>query len=252
MNHINRVIASFACLVCFTAPVNAAEPKDHAGWNYKFTAYLWGANLTANLDGSDSDPVPFYKLMDNLKIGFMGDFQARKDRWSFNFDMIYMDVGTSFKESFNIPGEGPVNIGAKAHLKGLVVTPNVGYAIVDTDKARVEALFGLRYLDLNLKARLKADDLVLFDDKISGSDWDGIIGARSTLFLNEKWYVPLYADIGTGDSDVTWQVGAGIGYRFNKVNVTAAYRYLKYEFDNDAILDNLTMKGPALGVTIYF
>ena len=37
------------------APVSAAEPKDHSGWNYEFTAYLWGANLTANLDGSDDE-----------------------------------------------------------------------------------------------------------------------------------------------------------------------------------------------------
>lgn len=234
------------------APVSAAEPKDHSGWDYRFTVYLWGANMTANLPGQDNDPIPFYKLVDNLKMGFMGDFQARKDKWSFNFDTVYMDVGTSFKESFTPPGGTPLVVGAKADLKGLVVTPNAGYAIVDSDKARVEVLFGVRYLDLSLKARLKAEDMVLFDDKISGSNWDGLIGARSTFFLNDKWYIPMYADVGTGDSDNTWQVGAGIGYRFNKVNVTAAYRYLRYNFDKDATLDNLTMKGPALGVSFYF
>ena len=43
--------------------------------------------------------------------------------------------------------------------------------------------------------------------------------SRATVFLNEKWYLPLYDDIGTGDSDLTWQLGAGIGYRFDKLNV---------------------------------
>ena len=241
-------------VLSFTTPVNAAEPTDHEGWNYRSTIYLWGANLTANLPGTDNDPVPFYKLLDHLKMGFMGTFQARKDKWSFNLDVIYMDVQDKVSRSFDIPQEGQVDLRVKADLKGLVMTPNVGYAIVDSDKSRVELLGGLRYLDLSLKANLKANDTVLLDGKVSRGDWDGIIGVRATLFLNEKWYLPLYGDIGTGDSDVTWQLGAGFGYRFDKVNVTVAYRYLKYEFDSgsNAILDNLTMKGPALGFSFYF
>ena len=238
----------------FTAPVNAAEPKDHDGWNFRFSPYLWGANLTANLPGTDNDPVPFYKLLDNLKMGFMGDFDARKGNWSFNADAIYMDVKDTTSDSIDIPVLGPVDLSVTGDLKGLVVTPTVGYAIVDSDKARVELLGGLRYLDLSLKANLAANGEVLLDGKVSRSDWDGVIGARATVFLNDKWYMPLYGDVGTGDSDLTWQLGAGIGYRFNKVNVTLAYRYLKYEFDGSsvAILDNLTMKGPALGVSFYF
>ena len=255
---IDRVKFSVTLLVFLAlltpSLASAAEPKDHNGWNYRFTAYLWGANLTANLPGQDSSPVPFYKLLDDLKMGFMGDFEARKDKWSFSVDMIYLDVQDSVSEGITLPGEGPVTLDVYGDLKGLVTTPSVGYAIVDSDKARVELLGGLRYLDLSLKARLTADDMVLLDDKVSRSDWDGVIGARATVFLNDKWFMPLYGDVGTGDSDLTWQLGVGIGYKFNKVNVTAAYRYLRYEFDSssDAILDNMTMKGPALGISFYF
>ena len=251
-----RFSATLLVFLAFLTPslASAAEPKDHDGWNFRFTPYLWGANLTANLPGTDNDPVPFYKLLDDLKMGFMGEFEARKGQWSFNVDTIYMDVKDTVSEPVDIPDLGPVDLSVTGDLKGLVVTPSVGYAVVDSDKARVELLGGLRYLDLSLKANLAADGEVLLDDKVSRSDWDGVIGARATVFLNDKWYMPLYGDIGTGDSDLTWQLGAGIGYRFNKVNLTLAYRYLKYEFDgsSDAILDNLTMKGPALGVSFYF
>ncbi len=255
---INRVKFSVTPLVflAFLIPslASAAEPKDHDGWNYRFTPYLWGANLTANLPGQDSSPVPFYKLLDDLAMGFMGEFEARKDVWTFNVDTIYMDVKDTVTESVNLPELGPVDLGVTGDLKGLVVTPTVGYVIAESDQARVELLGGVRYLDLSLKANLSADGMVLLNGKESRSDWDGVIGARATVFLNDKWYMPLYGDVGTGDSDLTWQLGAGIGYRFNKVNVTLAYRYLKYEFDSgsDAILDNLTMKGPALGVSFYF
>ena len=32
---------------------------------------------------------------------------------------------------------------------------------------------------------------------------------------NREWFVPYYADIGTGQSDFTWQAIGGIGYAFS-------------------------------------
>jgi hypothetical protein len=71
----------------------------------------------------------------------------------------------------------------------------------------------------------------------SGSVWDGIVGARGHVNLTEKWYLPFYADIGTGQSKLTWQALGGIGYRFKWFDFTVAYRYLQisgqiFEFDN--------------------
>ena len=45
--------------------------------------------------------------------------------------------------------------------------------------------------------------------------WDGIVGAKGAFALGDKhkWVVPYYVDIGTGDSDVTWQAELGVGYR---------------------------------------
>lgn len=235
-----------------SGPAFAQEQNSRSDWNNRFTVYLWGANITANTPGSDNAPIPFYKLLDNLKMGFMGDFQARRGNWTFGVDVLYMDLKDSKNESVNLPGEGPVTIGGAVELTAWVVTPTVGYALVDSDKARFEILGGLRYLDLGVKARLGANNEPLLDAKRSGSDWDAIIGARSTINLNEKWYIPLYGDVGTGDSKSTWQLLAGIGYRFKKVDATLAYRYLKYTFDNDELLDDMILKGPALGVSLYF
>jgi hypothetical protein len=41
--------------------------------------------------------------------------------------------------------------------------------------------------------------------------------------LNEHWYLPYYADIGTGDSDLTWQLFGGIGYMFNWGDIKLGY-----------------------------
>jgi len=62
-----------------------------------------------------------------------------------------------------------------------------------------------------LKADLRVDALGARAED-SGSNWDAIVGARGAVDLTEKWHLFGYLDIGAGDSDLTWQAMAGIGY----------------------------------------
>ena len=61
-----------------------------------------------------------------------------------------------------------------------------------------------------------------------------------------------HLDIGTGDTDLTWQALAGIGYRFDRFDMVAGYRYLKWEFDDNSALDNLDISGPMVGGKFRF
>jgi len=65
--------------------------------------------------------------------------------------------------------------------------------------------------------------------------------------------MPLYFDIGTGDSDGTWQGFAGVGYKFKKFNTILAYRYLDYNFDeSNQVMEDLNVKGLFLGFMFKF
>lgn len=78
------------------------------------------------------------------------------------------------------------------------------------------------------------------------SVWDGIIGARGRLALDDRWFVPYYVDFGAGDSNWTSQAMVGLGYGFRWGDVTLAVRSLSYEFDENDV--DLRMTRPALGV----
>ena len=229
----------------------ASERNNSSDWDYRLTPYLWGANISANALGRELD-VPFSTLLDDLSMGFMGDFQVRRDKWPFGLDVLYMDESVSKNESITLPGEGPVNIGGSAELKAWVVTPAVGYALVDSDTKRFEVFGGLRYLDIQAEAKLTAQDEVFLDGKTDTSYWDAIGGALGYFDLSDKWYISVYGDIGFGDSKDTWQLMAGVAYRFKKVDARLVYRYMKYSFDSDDLLDDLVLKGPALGFSFYF
>ena len=53
---------------------------------------------------------------------------------------------------------------------------------------------------------------------------------------------------GTGESDLTWQGIAGIGYAFNWGEIIAAWKYLDYNFKSGQKIEGLNLSGPALGV----
>ena len=81
---------------------------------------------------------------------------------------------------------------------------------------------------------------------------DGIIGAQVLLDLSDKWYLSCYADIGAGDSKLTWQVWPGFGYRLEKIDVVAGYRHLEWETVGGDTIDDVNFNGPMLGVKFRF
>jgi hypothetical protein len=88
----------------------------------------------------------------------------------------------------------------------------------------------------------------------SGSDsvWDGVVGVRGRYELSDKWYVSYHADLGTGDSDYTWQVLGSFGYRFERFDAIFGYRHLEWSFDGEGALDALDISGPMAGIRYRF
>ncbi len=86
--------------------------------------------------------------------------------------------------------------------------------------------------------------------EIDESVWDGIVGVKGRYAFgeNRKWFMPFYLDVGTGQSDLTWQGAAGLGYAFNWGEVLAMWRYLDYNFKSGKAVEDMNFNGPMLGV----
>jgi opacity protein-like surface antigen len=83
--------------------------------------------------------------------------------------------------------------------------------------------------------------------------WDAIVGFKGRNgFEGTHWSVPYYADVGTGDTELTWQAMAGLDYAFTWGNVSLVYRYLYYRQSGTKTLQNFSMHGPALGAKFTF
>ena len=249
------VSSSLLLLVFCWASIAAAQ--DENKWQYEFTIYGWYAGIdgTVNVPGVPgpgvNSTVDASDILDSLEMVFMGGFAAQKNKWSIITDLVYMDVG-GYKNTTLTTGSGqPVNAALDLDISSWLVNGAIGYDVVQAERGTLAVVGGVRYMALDVDTKV---GLLGRQPERSGSEGllDGIVGVRGFIRLNENWYVPYYADIGTGGSELSWQLFAGVGYRFSWGDIRLGYRYLGYDMDDDKVLQDLALSGPVLGVGFRF
>jgi hypothetical protein len=176
----------------------------------------------------------------------MGTYEARKNKWSFIGDLIYMDIGAD--EGATLPN-GTVKVDLQ--LKGLVISMLGGYNFSHSNKNTTDFIFGARYFDIDVGLDLTVNNNTVGD---SGSEtvFDAVIGIRGQLALNENWFMPYHLDVGTGQSDSTYQIIGGIGYKYNWGDLKFVYRHMQWNMDSDSSIADINFSGPVLGATFHF
>jgi hypothetical protein len=77
--------------------------------------------------------------------------------------------------------------------------------------------------------------------------WDAIVGVRGRIPLGQgtPWFIPYYVDVGTGDSDLTWQGATGIAYGMGRWGLGLTWRYLSYDLASGGEIADIDFSGPA-------
>jgi hypothetical protein len=233
----------------------AADPAEEdsalSEWQYDFEVYFWLPNIYVTTATQDHITLTLWDLISNLNWLTMVDFGARKDKWSFGADVIYLHIGDHVQETTGGPFGRPETLDVNVTLKGFISTLSGGYQIAGNDSYQLDVIAGARYLKLKLPLTIDIDDKAEHVDP-GGNTWDGIVGVSGVTTLNDKWYVDYYGDIGTGDSDLTWQTRVGFGYKLKKFTATAGLRYLRWNFPKKDELDNMRVIGPYVGAKWFW
>ena len=242
-------------------PVQVVADTRAAADDWQFAASLYffaPAVKGSTASGSDID-VSFDTLLDNLNMTFMGAFEARKGKWSALADVLYLNVGAN--KSAEVPLTGPlgrplgIEADASLKLRGWVLGALGGYNVYDSPRASVDVVAGLRYLEMKASFGLGLQGRRLgraVESDASGVVWDGVVGVRGRVNLSDDWFLPFYLDVGTGDSDLTWQALAGVGYRFDWGDVSLTYRHLDWDLGSSSPIDDISFGGPQLTATFRF
>ena len=227
----------------------SAQEKSADQWQYDFEVYGWlpQIDITSGIGGDIK--LTLKDLLQNLDMLAMFDFGARKNKWSMHADVIYLNLGAKERISGEIIGR-PVTLDVDVDLRAFISTVHGGYQVAVNDKNQLDVIAGVRYLYIRVPLEFDLNDNRTRKVTLGGSDedkWDGIVGLQGVRTINDKWYFDYYGDIGTGDSDLTFQTKLGFGYHFNKFTGTFGFRYLRWNFDDKGDLENMFVIGPYVG-----
>jgi hypothetical protein len=257
-----------AAALAVTMPVASQAQGD---WEGAVTIYGWlpsmGGTIHFPLGGSVDAEMNPSDVLDALNFTFMGTAEVRKDRWGALTDVIYLDLSGTKKRfrDFTVGGEAlPAQLEAKADigLSGWVWTLGGTYLISEDESHPASLVAGARLLDLTNELKLTVNGDITGTPlpgresraEANLSNWDAIIGVKGRFRLAEDggWFVPYYLDVGTGESDLTWQAILGVGYSFGWGDLTAAWRYMDYDFGSSGPVEDLWQSGAAIGATFHF
>jgi hypothetical protein len=267
---MNRIAAAAVCAAGVLLPATAGAQSPDA-WQFGASIYGWLPSIKGTTtfppppgggSGSSSDvTVDAADIIDSLKFVLMGTFEARKGRWGGFTDFIYMDLGNTKSQTrdFLLGGlQVPADVSGSVtyDMKSYVWTLAGEYRAVAEPGIEVDTFLGARMIDvtqtLNYSLSGNVGSIALPDRsgsrKVSMTNWDAIVGVkgRYSFGAERQWFVPYYADIGTGDSDLTYQLMTGVGYSFKWGEMVGFWRYLDY--DLGGAIDKMSFSGPGIAL----
>ena len=261
------LVAAVAIFGTTSASAQMSAPDE---WRFRASIYGWFPGLSGTTEfpsgaGGPSINVDANDLIDSLKMAFMGTFEAQSGKWGGLVDLFYTDVGSdkSGTRDFSIHGQQlPASLNANLSLdvKTTILTLAGTYSFIESPAYSTGLVFGTRMLKMDntlnwaFNGSGPAGIARSGTSEASATNWDAIIGVRGRAHFGSdlRWFVPYYGDIGSGNSQFTWQAMLGLGYSFSWGEIIAAWRYIDYDFKSGEPMQSMTLNGVAVGVGFRF
>lgn len=229
-----------------------AKQTSGSGWQFAFAPYLYMTGMTGTI-GAQGEVVDvdmdFVDVFNDLNLGIMGAFEARKGRFVLVNDLMWIKLG----EERDTPGG--LFSSVKLGVNMFIWDPEVGYNLYQGDAGSFDVLGGFRLMSVENNVNFRAGTLPAFDVSERKTWATPVFGARGVLNLNPKFFLTTKFDIGGGlGADFTGQFYGGAGFRISpKVALIGGYRYMKTDYDSEAgFLFDTTMNGVLLGAKFTF
>ena len=252
-----------ACALSASSMVLCSVSQANEDWQFAARINGWFPETTGKTafgGGQDFD-IELDDILSSVEFAFMGSLEARKGRWGVYSDFMYSSIGDS-DSNYHQGTVGPrdlptdIRVSVDVDVDTYFVTAAGYYRAMDSGRKTLDVLFGARYIDVDqtLEWEISGD---ISDQEIPGrrgkakvnvGNLDAVLGLRGRIPLGEssRWLIPYYLDVGTGESDFTWQASTGIAYEMGTWAMALSWRYLSYDLDSGSAIADLAFNGPAV------
>jgi hypothetical protein len=251
---VNQPATAEAADPAATAAPQVGLPPEDSGWHFAVSPYLWFPGVHGNI-GAFGREVSVHAtpgdLLSNFRFGLMGAVEARYKRIVLPLDLMWIRLEDDKALPF------PNLMATTAKLKGseLLLTPKIGYRLLDEERIKIDALTGFRYWHFSENLKFVPSNLNLNFSR-SQNLVDPLVGGRVQLGLTPKIVANILGDVGgwgTG-SQLEYQVAGLLGYKIKpKWTLQAGYRYLSIDYRNSnrgGTVVYLITSGVIFGATI--
>jgi hypothetical protein len=264
---------ALGALLPAAAAAQAAQPGAQPGtWQFTATLYGWVPTIDGTVNfpddgGSTGYHASMSDVLNHLKMTFQGALDIHNGQWGLFNDVVYVNFGgvKSQTQDFfvgNVPIPPTTTATVNLDLKTLIWTVAGEYRVASDSAWTVDLLAGARMLQMKPTVGYSITGnlgpVVIpgreGSKQVDESVWDGIVGVKGRYNFGDdgRWFVPFYLDVGTGQSQLTWQISGGMGYAYHWGSVFATWRYLDYSAQSGKTLGNINMSGPLLAVSMRF
>jgi opacity protein-like surface antigen len=237
-----------------TEPSEPVPPAVvESGFSGSATFYGWLPWIDGDAGVAGLGPVEVsidpHELLENLNMTFMGTGDLRWGPVGIFGDLVYMDVGKTEATP------GPLFSDATAALSMTIATVAGTYRAYESGGDWLEVMGGARFWKIDGSLDLSSG--ILRGRSASKTlDWvDPMIGLRGHKEIDAKWFLTgtaLVGGFGVG-SELTWDVFGGVGYNFTEsFAMTAGYRALSVDYEQDGDIIDLVTQGPMFTFTFSF
>jgi hypothetical protein len=261
------LVTGAGVLVSGTAASEDVDMYD-GQWRFGATPYLWLPSLHGNLEvplpsGSISAQVQVNpsSYLSDLQFGFMMAGQARKGDYAFIYDLIFADLKGNNSRVRTLHGphgdiELPIQANVTSKLDSSIVTLGGAYTIAHSTQGSIDVFAAVAIADIRADANWSLTGPIgAFPQSGSFGQTNtltqGVFGVQGRLRLSDdgKWNMPYEVDGRVGSNSSGWNGIIGVSYAFSWGDVLLAYRNLYYSMNDDRVLQNIRMAGPALGAS---
>jgi hypothetical protein len=234
--------------------IDLSGTEDDDQWHFTVSPYLWfpWVHGTVGAFGHDASfSVTPSDLLSHARFGLLGAVEARRNRILSPIDMIWLRLKAT--QALPFPGQFATSANVTANV--FILTPKVGFRVINQDRFKADFLTGVRYFYFGQSLNFSPSRLGLNFSK--SQNWvDPLVGGRIQASFSPKTMVTIAGDVGgwgTG-SQIDYQVVGLLGYKV-KPNWTlqGGYRYLYFDRERGGpagATANLAMSGIVLGVTM--
>ena len=248
-----------AALALAIAPCALSPDARAAEWKYSMAPYFWAADLGLDLE-INGDPVldqeiDVSDLLSDLEAAFTVHVEMATDKGGFFMDTNWLSLTSKDERNLTgLPGETKFrsDVSMGIYELGAFYRPNASRRLVDL-------LFGIRVIDQKQDIKIQVGDGRETRSETEGSLTDAFVGLRAGGQIGGRWDLMVRGDVGTGDTELTWNAMGTVGYAFGsrkQFNTRFGWRQMTYRVKDSGTQtttdSTTTMKGPILGLNWTF